>query len=244
MNIKSIIHSQKYVACFTLIELLVVVAIISVLISMLIPALGTAREKAREVQCSNDLKQLSLALQLYTMDNKEMLPGPADYYFSSGTYWSNYGQIPWLKLLLPYFSCKGDLTSTKYSLLACPSDRTWGLPIEWYNIQYAWYGRLSYGYNAISYGPNATNNYPAGMNVTRIPSISKTVIFAERAGSFLWLANNDIALPNNVLDNSLYSSHPAAGIKEYQGGYVNCGNVLFLDGHVIFVMKRPDYTIQ
>ena len=53
---------------FTLIELLVVVAIIAVLVSLLLPALAAAREKAKQSVCMSNMKQLGLAMQMYTDD--------------------------------------------------------------------------------------------------------------------------------------------------------------------------------
>ena len=82
---------------FTLIELLVVIAIIAVLIALLLPAVQQAREAARRSQCTNNLKQIGLALHNYH-DVYNTFPAG---YIDQGVA-ANRGHYSWTSAILPY----------------------------------------------------------------------------------------------------------------------------------------------
>ncbi len=85
---------------FTLVELLVVIAIIGILIALLLPAVQSAREAARRAQCSNNLRQLGLAVHNYHDRNNEFPPVQARR--TSSVWATGPGDVSWFGLLLPY----------------------------------------------------------------------------------------------------------------------------------------------
>jgi prepilin-type N-terminal cleavage/methylation domain-containing protein len=116
---------------FTLIELLVVIAIIAILAALLLPALSGAKEKAVRIQCTSNMKQWGLAVNMYGGDNKEYFPVNATSDGASGFAWMglslNTNFYP--QYLYPNRPGVGTQQRNKQDVLYCPTDE-WHRGVE------------------------------------------------------------------------------------------------------------------
>jgi prepilin-type N-terminal cleavage/methylation domain-containing protein len=92
------LENSRRKRAFTLVELLVVIAIIGILAALLLPALSSARRKAREIQCRNNVRQLTLASSIYAADTESHAAynhadDPNGLWMGMGTYYGQQRQI-------------------------------------------------------------------------------------------------------------------------------------------------------
>jgi prepilin-type N-terminal cleavage/methylation domain-containing protein/prepilin-type processing-associated H-X9-DG protein len=224
---------------FTLVELLVVIGIIALLISILLPSLNRARENAKQVQCLSNLRQISLALVMYTQGNKDLLPGggePAqkrwDWIYwdvAAGAPFNDVGQ----SALAPYLSPSNTKFNPAY--FSCPTDRTED-HISVYGGRYPY--RFSYTMNC--YLSDNSRAYSTGLNNTatknfrmqHIKNASRKVIFIDEnertANDGLWVPGQD---STGFIDQISDRHEVRKDVYKKDGR----GNMAFADGHGEFL---------
>lgn len=223
--------SARRQAAFTLIELLVVIAIIAILAAILFPVFAKAREKARQITCASNLKQLGLGFLQYTQDWDENMP----FRNASG---QTINGIPngameyWPVAIMPYLK--------SVDVFTCPDDSTVSTPGFKQNP------RLSYAanQNVISYPGDTLPSFVAP---------ASTVVLTEQFNNTI---DYTLTTPGYYDGQCMTFGRPGWGTGTADGSYglitgpmgttgsanwknarhTNGSNFLALDGHVKWLM--------
>jgi len=246
---------------FTLIELLVVIAIIAILAAILFPVFAKVREKARQISCASNERQLGLAFAQYVQDYDERYPYA--YNCTNGACWGGVTNSVWPEEISSYVK--------SYKVYACPDDSMAGIN--------TWQGTsISYGTNELigfdSIGPITlgvmgdptwSGHTNGGRTLAQIGLPTDTILMTEHWSSDVfsayppaqqvynyshaglegelsgvnWWSTDGLDPDPTRPANAAYPNGPNGGVSVHSNGMAN---FLFCDGHI--KMLHPVSTVQ
>lgn len=220
---------------FTLVELLVVIAIIMILSSMFLPALNRARDNAKSIKCSSNLRQIGVGMHAYASDYNDYFP-VADYGAYGGTDTWLHQLVTGYVTYVKYTSC---LPSGKEMIYHCPAKTE---PLD------PWTQRVAYGdyvINALKDFGSSTNLYVKKLDDTASGYWQSQVLYGvSDMNSSIKI--NTVKRPAKVFMNM--DQGGGARIYAYSWKlnhfisrvHMSGFNTVYVDGHVLHIKNPAD----
>lgn len=202
---------------FTLVELLVVIGIIALLISILLPSLNKARESAKAVQCSSNLRQIGMATYMYFQENKGIFY-IADSYIPPSTYIHWYdGDGPLIGR--GYLKVANNTFRTPGTVGDCPTNELGYLKYLGWNLDYA------YNWHTTGRRLQKFNNHSEKLLFVDNGNYSMGYVYASvRINSWgIWYLPEQVQFIHNKRANVL---HMDGHVRAYAFGEID--NAMFL----------------
>ncbi|QQE13249.1 DUF1559 domain-containing protein [Planctomycetota bacterium] len=247
--------SERSEEGFTLIELLVVISIIALLIGILLPALGAARDSARQMACLSNLKQVSIATYTYTTTNDGYFPPYSETLYNN----AKTSGIPYLsgndKNSLSWAGLVSYLQDLDYNTFGCPCDDevagliedsvegriNMGFEPRWARA-YGASQRTSYGYNYLNIGwsrrystDKTTKNMAA--KLVQLKSPSGTLLYGDATVSVNESASGTVGRGSPLLHDQQNNKFSRPWARHRNNGM----SIGFCDGHVeTYTVNDPE----
>jgi prepilin-type N-terminal cleavage/methylation domain-containing protein/prepilin-type processing-associated H-X9-DG protein len=208
---------------FTLIELLVVIAIIAILAAILFPVFAKAREKARQITCASNLKQIGLAIMQYSQDYDEQMPQAGGPMYVAQYNYTAY--VPWETFIAPYVKNGAGTISTaeKGNVFSCPDNPNTTTAYADVAGSYQYSCDYTANYNqAFATGGAGEGSFGNGANVALADQVAPASLIEliENNGLNSGYSGWNFDVTNSGFANTLFAGHTGQS------------NYLFCDGHV------------